>query len=888
MKKFQVVNREYVPTVDLNVLNQTFSNRETAHNEAIKASSELKNAIASLDLNDQEDGFKSQLLFDIENTLNNNSTLGDYAASYDDMLKLSGDMISSPALIGRLKAQQEYKTFIDTINSSEMPDNYKEYFKENNPYYYNDKYDEKGNIIGGSKWEAIKNPTKIFSLTDVIDKALKRVAAEKGSSEIPQYIDAYGNVVTDPKDATGMQLYNVITNTYERLTKEKIIKSIKAVIDENPAIKESFKQDYEIALWEYENGKSQDVINPNGSIMSEDNYLLKKIDPAAQLAAYNYVQSESSYGKGLSKHKSGTRLENMGALNTLIDSNISTQSRGIPFKVTTSREKIQETKNILFNGIQKQLLALGISNNIVNNILKNNYGSISTLVNSLEITKDNQKDFLKLHQLFKQYESNHLMEQNMISNSVYDYKDYVRLRDMGDIKENWAGQIGIIPDRIKANLDNSPELVKELNEDRENLYNIYKALVTGSELPNNRYGNTIKMYYNHMFNNGKLYIKPDENMIPYYVNLLKPYYNTDKGLYVINSDDNMYENIELINLLRGQPQVLKFVDENGKSDNKRLAFNRHNLNRAINTYIKFGSEEAKITDSSLILSSNILQGQSFTQNYLLDLYNNGMLERADYAKLSDEYNDFILNQIKTANFADYSVYESIDGSTATLLPQQNRISASNKIIDKIKNKEAAIAPAFVSQIKDPITQSLGGYYVSFTDTEKLKDGDGEYIRDENDEIKTATHRYVYYIPGIGGENVNDILFSDPDVQITNSLDVLEASNGDLKVTNKYNTPKIGDSTLSVENFGNYKYNIFNKDYNITKDVALPLIKNANLIEELKLLLSAQENKTDYFKTMLNNNPNLAQALDEYIRILSNITDIEQNDITDIIIQELTN
>ena len=128
MKHFQIIETPYVGPVDLNTLHKTYENLENMHKETVKVTSELKTAIANLELNEAEDEFKNNLVSSIERTIDENSRYGNQAAAYDDIIKLQGDIASSPALIGRLKAQQAFKAYSDKIDSLDMPDDYKEYF----------------------------------------------------------------------------------------------------------------------------------------------------------------------------------------------------------------------------------------------------------------------------------------------------------------------------------------------------------------------------------------------------------------------------------------------------------------------------------------------------------------------------------------------------------------------------------------------------------------------------------------------------------------------------------------------------------------------------------------------------------------------------------------
>ena len=200
MKHFQVIETPYVSPVDLNTLHKTYENLENMHKETVKVTSELKTAVANLDLNEAEDEFKNNLVSSIERTIDENSRYGNQAAAYDDIIKLQGDIASSPALIGRLKAQQAFKTYRDKIDSLDMPDDYKEYFKEMNPYYYKDTVNENGDVVGGSKWEPTKSPTKVINLSDIVDKGIKRAAEEKGAYQVTRWLDKNGKPTTNPNE----------------------------------------------------------------------------------------------------------------------------------------------------------------------------------------------------------------------------------------------------------------------------------------------------------------------------------------------------------------------------------------------------------------------------------------------------------------------------------------------------------------------------------------------------------------------------------------------------------------------------------------------------------------------------------------------------------------
>ena len=254
MKYFQNINTPYVAPVDLETLGRTYTALETMHQEAVKGSSELKQAIANLELNEAEDGFRNQLFLDVERTIDENTRFGNLAAAYDDIVKLSGDIVANPALIGRLRAQKDYKAFQDQVDAMQMPDNYKDYFKEKNPYYYQDIKDEYGRIIKGSKWNPSVNPTKILDYNDVIKQALNYFTPSQSKSQTLRYMKEDGSFTTKMEPGTKAVWYDTITTQVTEIKEQELKDAIEAAIRANPAILASIEQDRQVAMHDMKKG----------------------------------------------------------------------------------------------------------------------------------------------------------------------------------------------------------------------------------------------------------------------------------------------------------------------------------------------------------------------------------------------------------------------------------------------------------------------------------------------------------------------------------------------------------------------------------------------------------------------------------------------------------
>ena len=152
MKIAKYIQQDFIAPADLETLGNTYNTLETGHQEAIRAASNLRASIAALPMNESEDGFKAQLLNEIENTIANNTIYGNSYAALDDITKQTGDIASDMRVTGRIRSQQDYMDYVNKINNdTTLPQAYKDYYLENNPYHHEDYYDNNGKVIGTSK-----------------------------------------------------------------------------------------------------------------------------------------------------------------------------------------------------------------------------------------------------------------------------------------------------------------------------------------------------------------------------------------------------------------------------------------------------------------------------------------------------------------------------------------------------------------------------------------------------------------------------------------------------------------------------------------------------------------------------------------------------------------
>lgn len=302
MKTYDYIKPNFVAPLDLNVLEKSYANLETMHQQAVQTSSELKNAIAQLQLNESEEPFRQQLVKSIEDTIDTNMQYGNLASAYDDIIKLSGDIVANPALIGRLKAQQQYLKYQEQIETSDIPEQYKENFKALNPYYYSDTYDNKGNIVGGTKWEPNKLPVNKVDYNTLMTKALQYITPKNNTNQIMRFMKADGTFTTKLEPGVQAVWYDTVTSQVEEVTKEQIYEALDSAIQADPGALASLHQDFEMAKMDYEKG-----IDPihkifNGTRTYTFHEFVDNIfSPMVHAKAYKHTSSSSEYNKNFYK-----------------------------------------------------------------------------------------------------------------------------------------------------------------------------------------------------------------------------------------------------------------------------------------------------------------------------------------------------------------------------------------------------------------------------------------------------------------------------------------------------------------------------------------------------------------------------------------------------------
>lgn len=290
--------RQQVNPIDLNVLARTYNTLEQGHQQAIQTKSQIDAQLAQLDLNEAEDAWRQEQLNKVRNALTENMQYGNAYSSLDDIVGTYGDITSSPGMIGRLRAQQDYKAYMDNLDKrTDLSEDYKNYYRTVNKYNYQDITDKNGNVIGGSKWTPIDKEVSEIPMNQILNQALQWAAKEQGGGSQTRWLDANGKVTDDiTKSVTG-EIYSYTKGDWQRLSKTKLAEAVKAVIENTPGAKASLEQDYKIAKWKYDqNGSNPDITDKNGILLTPEQYLAKRIDPFYNAATFYNQDSNTTYG----------------------------------------------------------------------------------------------------------------------------------------------------------------------------------------------------------------------------------------------------------------------------------------------------------------------------------------------------------------------------------------------------------------------------------------------------------------------------------------------------------------------------------------------------------------------------------------------------------------
>lgn len=851
MKGFNYINTEYVPTVDLNTLGNTFNTLEQGHKEAIKTASNLQAEMAKLELNEDENEWRQQKISEIQQTIDNNTIFGNSAAALDDIIVKAGNLASDAGMIGRLQAQKDYTEFKNKIiNDKTLPEDYKEYYLENNPYYYKDIVDEKtGKVISGTKWNPNISPTAVVDLSSLISKGLQWAARESGSYNQVRWLDKNGNPTTNPNEVFDGEYYDDTTHSFEKLDRSKIEAGIRAAIESTPGAKESLQQDYDIALWKHKKainatkGKYNivsDVTDDNGITLSPQQYLNKRISPALYAAEYYNTTRKTTYGNGLKTYKAAEQAAETAKKNAELDDeyikslNRTSDTKPITINYNMTAELIGEKQNIqneLYN-LFKNAVGRDVNVDMTNASTdgwKNTLTRAYLTIKKNGATEQQLRDFkVKTNELIRKYDEITMNYDNLTKDLKEDDKylvDYVsRMKNGGsfnkdnpydqkllkDIQAEF-GDKGQYYDVSFNNIDEYNRAIQILNSNNENGF-LGLGFNTGRKEIDGKSVNYIRLpkeYYQNMLllsNTVNAAVKGNIDNIT--VQVLDSEYNP---IIPKSQQDNSY----VTSPYNSTSQIYDFESNYSHKylyNVYRKAADKKFLNYS-NDFIKQQEKLNTVIDNyqEITIGHQSLPGETNYQQLLLHQLNTNQIDNTEYNLRLKIDHEELRRKIMSHGFGNTKMFTVEDddgyGTFKEVTNTKNREDEGNKIISAVGNGKAVFNSAH---------NPFFGSGTNITIYPKL-DSNGN---------PTGIPK-TYFIPGLVNDEAQEAFENNPYTKASDYVAKMDAYGMTANLSESGDTPTLGAQQL-IANGGNlFTYKNGNIEVNIDRKTAVDIYDTMN-------------------------------------------------------------
>ena len=324
---------------NLDALSQALNKIDERSDKAVQQKSAITNAIGQLKLNAAEDKWKYYYAKRIEQKINDAAPYGDYSRALDVATELAGSATSSPEVMGRIRANENYekkKGEVESLaNSGVISGLTKERWLAQNKYSYEDIRDENGNIVGGTDWKAGWNPVKKVDMSRLVTLAgqlaapVKRATSSNSQRSVSDEQGIGNGGTSTPEGLRSVKTaYSTSSGSSfqrETLTKQKIDEVYNKLFALDPDNMNALIQQFDDVQWKVNqlkdklkastdpkeiktiqnsiDGFSNDIYDANGQPLTVKEYMLSKIGIITKNMAYDNTSvnhtSGSSETRGL-------------------------------------------------------------------------------------------------------------------------------------------------------------------------------------------------------------------------------------------------------------------------------------------------------------------------------------------------------------------------------------------------------------------------------------------------------------------------------------------------------------------------------------------------------------------------------------------------------------
>lgn len=307
---------------NMSLLQQSINKLDERKEKTDQQRSAIISAINNLKLNQAEDKWKYDYADRIKSKIDSAIQFGDYSNALEVATKLAGDAVSSPEVLSRVRANEQYEKEIQLQQArrdkGDISDATYNWWLKQNPYKYQDTYDSNGNIVGGSTYEPSFRPVNDINWASEAMAAFKLITPYKTSNSRDGQTQITNNTgesiirngkTYKPGEVIGSSSHR--TTTEEKVTKEQITSRIEELLSARGDGYKQAEQAFDVALDDFKNlleqYKEASIKDPNSE---ETKNLGQKIDARKKImykngSIINYEEyyarmiTDSLYAKGL-------------------------------------------------------------------------------------------------------------------------------------------------------------------------------------------------------------------------------------------------------------------------------------------------------------------------------------------------------------------------------------------------------------------------------------------------------------------------------------------------------------------------------------------------------------------------------------------------------------
>lgn len=822
LNTFRYKDYAYTPKHNLEEVAKTYDYLQQRHDLAIEKENLIQQKFAELDLNSAEDEWRANKMNELQTMINDASIDGFKGYALNDIITQGTKMLTGADVRGRLKAQQQYKQYIEDLDKrTDLSEDYKNVFKEINTYSYQDKFDDNGNIIGGTDWKPTKEAVSEIPLINILKGGIELAAKDAGRSNITRFLDKNGKVITDPTadNVFDGQVYNATTNQWESLGRDKIMKGIQAYIETTPGIKASLKQDYDVAIYKQNKyGANPDVEDKNGVTLSPEQYLQKRLEPGIQAAIYNRSYTTTTYGNGLATYKAALKAQQKQLQDPYRLPGYSTEGTPITinYDYAANLQTDKQNSTAKLNEIVKTITGEGIKQDMSNATSADWKNLIETTVANSNLTPaEKSKLILESRKAIRKLEEANInykeLTKGITDETQLDALNFISKVNGGAEIDANTGYGKAVINEINSIFGDKGKYIR-MTTDNEDYFNKMKSLISG----NNINGLKELGYTIGTDNKGNKYIQLDKdnyNQIISFANAAKEARDVinnifgNDGIYFtsLTSDYDVNESFDkpIMKTIQSISRISQLYDD---------------ANNTVKRYI------SEISPQQITISNENLPYQTFTEQKLLHDYTLGKIDEQQYNLYDKQLKADLENKLISANYPQVNIFTTEDtdgvGTLSKQIESEDRLEVGKLI------KAAVGAGRYKASAAHNAVQGNGTNITIYaaTDQDGTPKGDAQ----------------TFFIPGLILEQAANEFDNSPKTIASDKITLGNETNRKIYLTSSIETPTLGGQTIDCLGNNQFVYKTDTGTYPISRKAAVDITESIENYHQIKDSLISED------------------------------------------------